>query len=304
MNIAEYEALRKGAGVIAWDAWGVVEVAGADRAAFLHNLLSNDIKALTAGRACRSALLTPNGKMIAELVVLAAVDRHWLLTPRACLASLLSTLDRYLITEDVMLADRTEAWMLLALQGPKTPEIMRALSGIRAADYSITDGPGVVLMSAANDAPALQAKLASLGAAAASWEAANVCRVEAGVPWWGADMDETTLLPETGLERRLASFTKGCYVGQEIVARMDTYGSASRKLMRLTCEGTDVPTAGDQIVKDGEPVGAITSAVFSPSLHHPIALGYIKRPHYATHTPVTILCHGRAVSAAVEPRKS
>ena len=293
MNATDYATLKSGAGLLALPGWGVLDVTGADRTAFLHNLLSNDIKALAPGNSCRAALLTPAAKMIAELVVVTEVDRHWLLTPRACLASLLSTLDRYLITEQVALSDRSGEWAIQALQGPKTPQLVSTLSGVRTAAYSMTGDAGVLLMakSTVPDLPPV------------GWDAVNVCRVEAGVPWWGADMDEHTLLPETGLEQQLASFTKGCYVGQEIVARMDTYGSASRKLMRVTCEGTEVPAAGDAIHLNGEEIGRITSAVFSPSLNRPVALGYVKRPHYQTGTPVTVVCHGRSVSAVVEQRK-
>jgi folate-binding protein YgfZ len=101
-------------------------------------------------------------------------------------------------------------------------------------------------------------------------------------------MDETTLLPETGLERETVSMTKGCYIGQEIIARVDTYGSLSRKLMRLICEGSTVPQPHDPILKEGTTIGEITSACFSPTLQRPIALGYVKRPHYEADTPVDV----------------
>ena len=98
------------------------------------------------------------------------------------------------------------------------------------------------------------------------------------------------MLPETGLESRLVSYTKGCYVGQEIIARVQTYGQISRKLMGITLEGSQVPEAGDAIRKDGQPVGAITSACFSPALKQPIAMGYVKRPVYVAGTNVLVKC--------------
>ena len=277
----------------------MIEVGGADRSAFLHNLLSNDIASLAPRGSCRAALLTPTAKLIAELVVLSEADRHWLLMPRVCLTSTLSGLNRYLITENVTLADRTEAWTLLGLQGPKTPEIVHELSTARLADYSVTGDPGVIVMVSPHEVIATRNHLTALGAAAVAWDAVHVCRIEAGVPWWGIDMDETTLLPETGLEQRLASFTKGCYVGQEIVARVDTYGSLSSKLMPLVCEGATVPERGDEIRKDGQPVGQITSACFSPSRNRSVALGYVKRPFYQEDTAVQIgIRHVTAVVTA------
>ena len=315
----DYRAVQQRAGLIDWPAWGVVEVVGADRATFLHNLLSNDIKTLTPGRGCRAALLTPTAKLIAELLVLAEVERHWLLMPRVCIASALAALDHYLITEDVTLADRTDAWTLLAIQGPNSSKVASALldasmpeaegsriivgNGLRMVTHSITGLPGLVLMVPPKEAAATRTRLRNdgrqHGLVPVDWEAVNTCRLEAGIPWYGIDMDETTLLPETGLERQLASFTKGCYVGQEIVARLDTYGSLSRKLMGLVCEGTVVPQRGDEIRKDDQPVGQITSACLSPSLQRPSALGYVNRPHYEGDTTVTVLRQQHTIGATL-----
>lgn len=315
--LEEYHAVRREAGLIEGSAWGAVEVRGADRAAFLHNLLTQDIKSLAPGAAAEAALVTPAAKWLAHLVVLAETDAHWLIAHRERIDTVLKTLDHYLITEDVTLADRRGSHAALALQGPRSPAILQGLiprqgsgslgedpeaSGrgtgrIRQAAYSFTGEPGAMLIVPVEEAPALRAQCREHGAAPVGWDAAHVLRIEAGIPWDGSDMDESNLLPETGLESRAVSDTKGCYVGQEVIARLRTYGSVSRRLMGLVCDGTTVPQPKDAISKDGESVGEVTSACLSPALGRPIALGYVKRPHYEAETSATILRGGTAIPA-------
>ena len=190
--------------------------------------------------------------------------------------------------------------------------------------HSITGSPGFLLVTPAERAAWLWEHVLQLGRAQGvrpvGWETWNVLRLEAGIPWYGVDMDESNLLPETGLEARAVSHTKGCYVGQEVIARLLTRGSASRKLMGLVCEGNDAPGVNDPIFsaksgsppatksegrvsapggKDSEDVGEITSACFSPMLNRPIAMGYVKRPYYAAGTAVTVMCGPQATPATL-----
>ena len=266
--LEEYRAVRQQAGLIEGPLWGAVEVRGADRAGFLHNLLTQDVTSLAPGAAAEAALVTPTAKLLANLVVLADAEAHWLIAPLERVDTVLKTLDHYLITEDARLADRRGSHVVLALQGPRTPEILKArLSrGVRQAAYSCTGEPGVLLIVPVEQVSALRTHCCGHGAVPVGWEALNVLRIEAGIPWFGVDMDESNLLSETGLEPRAVSDTKGCYVGQEVIARLNTYGSTSRKLMGLVCEGRDVPGANDPIEKNGEAVGTITSACWSPTL--------------------------------------
>jgi aminomethyltransferase len=169
--------------------------------------------------------------------------------------------------------------------------------------HSLTGAPGVLCLLEAErvrafwDALTRQGK--AVGLQAVGWEALQIARIEGGRPWFGLDMDQTTLLPETGLEKILASDTKGCYIGQEIVARMQTYGSASKKLTGLRLSGTVVPQPKDRLWRDQEEVGWVTSACFSPALGHPIALGYVKRPRYEPGTAVTVECDGQRLPATI-----
>ena len=130
----------------------------------------------------------------------------------------------------------------------------------------------------------------------------NTARIEAGLPWPGIDMDETNLLSETGLESTAVSLTKGCYVGQEIVARMATYGSASKKLVGLLVEGEQVPVVGDGIVRHDDTLGVVTSACRSPALNRPIAMGYVKRGAYEPGTAGEIVRGAIRLKAAVVQR--
>ncbi len=296
---------------------------GPDRSAFLHNLLSNDIKtllrsssyaeaapkrearrrALTPDRSCEAALLTPSGKFLAHLLVLAESDAHWLLVDRSRIEIVLSTLNRYLIMEQVTLADVSNAYTVFSLHGPKTTAVVGAVgqaTTVRLVNYPVVTKDDRLLIVPAEQAVQTRDRLVEAAAVPIGWDTLNVLRIEAGIPWYGIDMDESNLLPETGVEERLVSYTKGCYVGQEVVARLQTYGSVSQKLVGLVCEGTVVPERGDEILKDGQPVGHITSACFSPRLERPLALGYVKRPFYETGTQVTITHKERAISATLK----
>ena len=317
----EYRALRDAVGLIDYSTQALIQVEGADRVAFLHNLLSNDIKRLAPGQGCQAALLTPNAKLIAELLVLADPTAVWLMCDAEHTATVAQTLKRYRFTEQVTLVNHERQDAVLALQGPRTHDLLTRFFGspislpnpgdhvvrslqdlrVRLTHHALAGGVGVLCVVAAEHAQAIWEELLhrgqSLGLHLVGWEALNIARIEAGIPWFGIDMDESNLLPETGLETVLASDTKGCYVGQEIVARMRTYGSANKKLMGLLLDGGEIPQAGDAIIGNGEPVGHITSACRSIALNRPIAMGYLKRGSYEPGTRVEIT-HGSVRCAA------
>jgi folate-binding protein YgfZ len=177
---------------------------------------------------------------------------------------------------------------------------------VRLIRHSVTGELGAILVVLAEHAAWLwdwlRQRAQPQGLTPIGWEALNVLRIEAGIPWFGIDMDETNVLSETGLEEQAVSDTKGCYVGQEVIARLQTYGSVSRKLMGLACEGLRVPQPKDPITKGGDALGTVTSACCSPALNRPIALGYVKRPFYEAGTLVTILHEGQTIAAQVVKR--
>jgi len=324
---AEYAALRTGVGLIDDSTQALIEVRGADRVSFLHNLLTNDIKRLAPGTGCRAALLDPSARLIAELVVLSDPDALWLLCDLDRAGVVMQALDRCLFSEAVTLTNHERKSAVLALQGPRTMESLRELTGaavslptpgdhvllpfheitMRLVRHSLTDEDGVLCLLNAGDAQTMWEFLAQRGRPQGlilvGWEALNVARIEAGIPWFGLDMDTTNLLPETGLEEALASETKGCYVGQEIVARMRTYGSPNKKLMGLLMDGSEVPQPRDPITRGEDTVGWVTSGCRSPALGRPIAMGYLKRGAYEPDTSVEVARGAARVPATVVERK-
>ncbi len=319
----EHQAVRERAGLIDWSTTGILRVTGADRAAFLHNLLTNDIKSLAPGAGCHAALLNASGKLLADLLVLAGAEEHWLLVDNLYAAGALDALQRYRITEAVMLANDSARFAILAVQGPDSIRILRqvldlplavlqpldhhqAMVGaapVRFVAHRITNYPGMLMIVPVADAAALWDAIVQRGQPKGlrpvGWDAFNMLRLEAGLPWYGIDIDDSNLLPETGLEETAVSGTKGCYVGQEIVARMATYGSASRKLMGLTLAGTKIPDAKSVIVRGAEEVGSVTSACWSPVLQKAIALASLKRPFYEIGLDVEIAHRDGRIPATV-----
>ncbi len=321
----EYDTLHTRAGLIDYSIYALIEVTGADRISFLHNLLTSDMKRLAPGTGCRTALLTPNAKLIAECLVLVDAASLWLLCDVTRVVTVAQTLERYLFSEQVTLINHERRWAALALQGPQTFALLTRLLGapihatslvdhathtwqglpVRIVHFSLTDEPGVLCLVEAQRAHELWERLLRdgqpHGLALVGWEALNGARIEAGIPWSGIDMDESHLLPETGLQTVLASDTKGCYVGQEIVARMQTYGSANKRLMGLLIEGDMVPEAGDAIASaGGEELGRVTSGCRSRALKRPIAMGYLKRGAYEPGTVVWIKRGNQRLLATVE----
>src|SRR3989338_9215335 len=320
---AEDQALRTGVGLIDYSTQALIEVRGKDRASFLHNLLSNDITRLAPGHGCQAALLNASAKMISELLVLADADALWLLCDAGRAAVVMQTLERYRFSEEVALTNRERRSAVLALQGPRALEMLLPLAGARNdlphpgdhAACSVHDVPpriirhspageaGALCLCPAEHAERVWTQLARQeGATLVGWDALNTARIEAGIPWYGIDMDDSTLLPETGLETQFASETKGCYLGQEIVARMKTYGSASRKLMGLRFDGDQVPAAGDALEQDGKEAGKVTSACFSPTMKQAIGLGWVKRGFYEPGTQLELLRWGIRLPAMVAKR--
>jgi len=139
-----------------------------------------------------------------------------------------------------------------------------------------------------------------VGGRACGWQAMEIARIEAGLPRFGVDMDETNLAPEAGIERRAISYNKGCYTGQEVVARIRTYGQVAKSLKHLRLDTAEVlPKKGDKVLKGEKEIGYVTSAVYSPALKSNLALAYIRREHSRAGTELIVRCGETAVSAIV-----
>ena len=296
-------AVRRGAGLFRLEDRGLVSVGGDDRRRWLDGMISNDVAALEPGperSGCYALLLSRTGRIVADLHVLLRGDSYWLETERAFAAPLIATLDRFVIADDVRLADRSAEFARLAIEGPAAADVL-----VAAAGQSVTLAPeacaeleigGVACLAAAFgwsgeaayqifaprlSADAVAAALCTAGAdrglVEATAGALEVLRIEAGVPRLGAELDEEVLPPEARLERAIST-TKGCYTGQEVVARLASRGRVKHLLVGLRCEGDALPPAGAQVEHAGEKIGDVTSACHSPAAGA-IALAYVRRPH-------------------------
>ena len=303
---AEHRALTLAAGLVDRSMLGKVQVTGRDRQAFLHGMLSNDVKGLAPGQGLPAAFLDAHGKVMALLCVYALEDRLLLELPASLTEKTLERLDHFLISEKVSFEPCDGAWTILAVQGPAAASLLSRLAGqelalppyahttvsIAGAEVRVVhrrEGsvPGFHCWTAADHGAALWRALVGAGAVPAGMQALEALRVEGGAAWYGRDVDETVILPETRLESPV-SYTKGCYIGQEVVARVKYRGHVNRGLSGLVLDGDRVPAHGARVVADGKDVGRVTSAVLSPALGRPIALAYVRREHFEPGAQVDI----------------
>jgi aminomethyltransferase len=316
----QYRAVREAAAVIDRSSVGKAEVEGRDRASFLQGMLSNDVKALAPGQGCAAAFLDAHGKVMALLRVYALSDRLLLELPAGLTQKTLLLLDKYLISEKAAFEPLDEAYAVLSVQGAQAPALIAGLAGapmdlaphahveatlagiatrvVQRSEFGVR--PGFFLWAAPDAMPALRAAVEGAGATPVEPAVGEVLRVEAGEPVYGQDVDESVILPETNLEH-LVSYTKGCYIGQEVVARVKYRGHVNRALTGLTLEGDRVPTPGAPVFAGEREIGRVTSAVRSLGLGAPIALGYVRREHLEPGSAVAVRIEDILVPARVTP---
>ncbi len=282
---------------------GRIVVSGGDRRAYLHGLLTNDIATLGPGTGCYALYLTAQGRMIADMWVYELGDVVLLALHADVTDTILARFDQFIFSEDVQLADVSATFAELAIVGPQAADrLSRLLTGASAETLRAMPEHGN-LRGTIGDAPAIVTRIADVGepgfgiyvgadrrdALVGALEAADVprldadaaetLRVEAGVPLFHRDMDEETIPLEAGLEARAISFTKGCYVGQEVIIRVlhRGHGRVARRLVGLAVDGAVVPQRSAVIEAGDKAVGHVTSAAFSPRRQAAIALGYVQR---------------------------
>lgn len=297
--VEEATAVRQTAGLTdrAWRA--KVEVRGRDRLSFLQSMLTNDVKSLQPGQGCEAAFLTAHGKVIAFMRVHMFADRLTLELDDDIKPKTLEAFDKLLISERVEFHDATAEWAIVSVEGPRAQDILLASgiapppqpSGSRVEsllqEFSLrvvrageTGEVGFDLWVPTAAAPILWQRLMEavepFGLRPVGLAALNSLRVEAGIPWYGIDATEENLLLELPSEHAV-SFTKGCYVGQEVVARITYRGHVNRKLAGLVFPDAAFPPRGAKVVGDGREIGVITSPVYSPTLKRGIALGLLQR---------------------------
>ncbi len=302
--LAEHAALRETAGALDLSFRGRICLTGADRLRWLNGQVTNNVKDLRPGEGCYAALITAKGKLQSDLNIFCLPDELLLDFEPGLTEAVTPRLEKYVIADDVQVVDAAAAYGLLSVQGPKAETAVRGLAlpleipgkpmnftsfndatlgEIYVVNQPRTGSSGFDLFVPTAALGAVLDKLIAaargVGGRACGWQALEGARIEAGLPRFGADMDETNLAPEAGIENRAISYSKGCYIGQEVIARIRTYGQVTKRLrgLRLADDLKELPAHGDKLFHDGKEVGYITSALASPALKMNIALGYVRK---------------------------
>jgi len=307
---AEYTALTRGVALVDLGFRTLVRITGADRTAFLQGMLTNDVASLAPGSGCPALLLTIQGRVTADVRVAVLDDAVVLDVDVRARDELVDALGRLVIADDVELGAPEDDVALVGVEGPGTAALLagaEALApfahavvdlngvGVRAQRASEVRGPGVVVHAPATAAVRVWDALVSRGARPCGMEAVEGRRIEVGVPRMGLDMDGTTLALEVPVEEAISA-TKGCYLGQEVVARGTARGHVNRRLVGLRLDGP-APPRGAPLVRDGKEVGRITSVGRAFGAGGLAALGFVRREQWAPGTELRAV-HGHAVTVA------
>ena len=291
-----YDALRNRAAWMDLSARGKIKLTGEDRARLLHAMTTNHIQQLTPGSGCYVFFLNDKGRVLADANVLCRPDYFLLDVEPETRQPLYQHLDRFIIADDVTVEDATDAVATIALEGPQAPEVLqRAGAPLPDAEYSTmewgdavvarlnsTGSPGFFIFVPAAEKAALISRLEAAGAEPADAEAARVVRLEHGKPRYSEDISDRFLAQEANQPHAL-HFSKGCYLGQEIVERVRSRGQIHRVLMPLILETTQPPAPGAKLEFGGAGAAEITSAAYSPALGKVVALAYVRTEHARPH---------------------
>jgi folate-binding protein YgfZ len=301
-----------------------IEITGPDRAKFLHNLTTNEIKRLEAGRGCEAFVTSPQGKTIGYLIALVGRQRIVARTDPGGAETLLAHFQKYGVFDDVSIVDQSAATFELHLAGPKASMLLhRAGCGLPAEiDYahvttelegcpvrviheSPTGLPGLTIIGERNSVGSVMDVLSwhshEVGLTRIDPDRFELLRIEAGTPVFGKDITDKNLPQEFGRDARAISFVKGCYLGQETVARLDALGHVNQILKGLLFEQpSPMPGPGAPLEEQGKRVGVLTSVAFSPSLGAPVALGMVRTTHATAGTRAPVqLPDGSSMKATV-----
>jgi folate-binding protein YgfZ len=310
----EYAALTDAVAVLDLSFRGRFCLTGADRQRFLNGQVTNNVKDLQPGQGCYAAIVNHKGKMQGDLLIHALAAELLLDCEPGMAVTLAPRLEKFVVADDVQIVNVEPHYGLLSVQGPKAAETVAACGlGITlpttAFHSVVVNDPALGELCVANVprlgttafdlfvpvaalGPMLEKLLvaaAKNGGRACGWQALETARIEAGIPRFPVDMDETNLPPEAGLDRSAISYSKGCYTGQEVIARIRTYGQVAKTLRRLRLEKLpESPVKGMKLYAGEKEAGYLTSAIFSPANQAPMALGYVRREHHKPGTKLTL----------------
>jgi folate-binding protein YgfZ len=265
-----------------------------DRRTYLHGILTNDIQSLAAGAGCYAALLTPQGRMITDMHVYELGDATLITLPLSLAPANRDRLDPYIFAEDVQVEDASSGTVQYGLYGPLAEDVVARLTiqpllgVVRSDEIGL---PGFEVIALRGQAPELERLLTEAGARPVDRGVAEILRVEAGVPRFLVDMNTDTIPLEASIEDRAISMSKGCYPGQEVIVRVLHRGGGrvAKKLVGMVFPaGGAVPAVGEKVKSGEREIGSVTSAVMSPRLARPVALGYVHRDFVAPGTRVSV----------------
>jgi folate-binding protein YgfZ len=270
-----YQAVQKQGGVVRRTDRRVLAISGADRAAWLQGLVTNDVASMAEGDHRYAAYLTPQGRMITDMLVVAQGNRLLLDVPAPLVSALRDKLEALIFAEDVQVTEESGRILVWTVVNDAFTDVV---SETLPAEYKSL--PEIDL------------------------DTFEVIRIERGVPKFLADMNEDTIPLEAGIEDRAISFTKGCYVGQEVIVRVTTRGGGrvAKRLVRWHADDSAsvVPMPESRIFSFDKDIGRVTSAAFSPSVNKVVGLGYVRRDFVAPGTEVTIVWNDARIKAVVK----
>lgn len=319
---AEYDAACAGVGLVDMSFRGLIELTGRDRLRWLNGQITNDVKDLKAGEGKLAAVLEVKGHILADFAVYGLADRVWIDLDRDRAAVVRDAFDRYIVADDVVAENASDRYVHLMVLGRDAQHFMAEAAGSGVKDLAAWHHaeawlgglqarivatrwlgmPGYDVIAQADAAGRAWEALVNLGPdhglRPVGMAALDRLRVEAGWPWYGVDFDDSNLLMES-LTPNHVSFTKGCYIGQEVVIRVEHQGHLNKKLKGLLVSGDFIPSAGADILSGERKVGTVTSAIFSPVLKRAIALAYVRRECWDPGTKLRIVSGKQALDAEV-----
>jgi folate-binding protein YgfZ len=269
---------------------------GADRVRFLHGFCTNDVKRLSTGAGCEAFLTSAQGKLVGHVFVFCGTHDIIVETSPGQAETIVRHLERYVIREDVQFQDlhgrvaelliagqRSPAMLAGSIDSPAPAELLSHSAGewsgipmsLRRVPLAVA--PAFLLSFPLDRLAEAQRMLVASGVLPCGVEAFETVRVEAGFPLYGRDITADCLPQEVNRDAQAISFTKGCYLGQETVARIDALGHVNRKLVQLRWHGPEMPQPGQELTVEGQTIGRVTSAVWSPRCGSPLALAYLRR---------------------------
>lgn len=307
----EQEFARKSVALIDKNYRAYLAFTGPDRVRYLNAILTNNIKELGVGHGNVSLLLNPQGRILAEIETYALAESLFCVSYAMIRERLIEWLDKYIIMDDVTLADETARYGTLGIEGPEAAAVALEVAGIEISALGELERREIMVGSipcwitrrspggvAGCEFSCEREKLTELwqvllesvkkrGGGPMGYAALNAQRLAEGVAWFGYDFGEKQIPHEAGLENSHISYTKGCYTGQEIVERVRSRGQVNRRRVELIFDGAGVPAAGEALTVDGKEAGFVTRAAVPSFLAHAIGMAYVRKDYNALGTKLS-----------------